>query len=387
VIDVAVIGGGPAGLLAATHLADAGLDVVLFEEHPKVGEPVHCTGIVSLETADLAKVPDDLILGRLTWARLYGPRGAVAEHAWRADESERIFAIDRAGFDRGLAERAQAAGAILLTGARVHDVHVEHEAVTVQTRGDDLRARACVLACGVSYRFQRLLGLGLPGQAIHTAQIEVAALPGDTVELHFGREVARDGFAWSVPVLRDGQSRLKVGVMARGDAGARLAAFLARDDVRARLLEAPPPPVRRLLPLKPIARTYGDRLLVVGDAGGFTKPTTGGGIFYSLLTATLAAETLIEGFNAGRLDEAFLARYERRWQERLGQDLRVADWLRQVVTKCSDAEIDLLVRALGTEDVQALIRKTARFNWHRDLIVTLVRQPRIAGLLFRTLFR
>jgi flavin-dependent dehydrogenase len=44
---------------------------------------------------------------------------------------------------------------------------------------------------------------------------------------------------------------------------------------------------------------------VIGDAGGFTKPTTGGGIFYSLLTASLATKTLVEAFAAGRL--AFVA--------------------------------------------------------------------------------
>jgi flavin-dependent dehydrogenase len=215
----------------------------------------------------------------------------------------------------------------------------------------------------------------------------VAALASDAVEVHFGRAVAPDGFAWAVPVVRDGRARLKIGVMATGNAGACLKTFLDRPDVRARLLEEPAPPIRRLLPLRPIARTFAERVLVVGDAGGFTKPTTGGGIFYSLLTASLAAETLVEAFSGGRLDEAALAPYEQRWQARLGAELRVADWLRTLVTRCCDTEIDRLVRALGAADVQPLLQRTARFNWHRDLIVALIRQPRIATLLIRTLFR
>src|SRR2546425_9180567 len=89
--------------------------------------------------------------------------------------------------------------------------------------------------------------------------------------------------------------------------------------MRTCLRAEPSPPIRRLLPVRPLPKTFGERLLVVGDAGGFTKPTTGGGIFYSLLTATLASETLVEGFHAGRLDEAFLERYEKRWQDRLGR--------------------------------------------------------------------
>jgi geranylgeranyl reductase family protein len=387
VIDVAVIGGGPAGLLTAARLAASGLDVVLLEEHATIGEPVHCTGILSLEAAELAKIPDDIVLNRLTRARLFGPKGARSHHEWVASGTETILAVDRAAFDAQLARQAAAAGAEVLTGVRVEDVKVGRRAVTLHTATQVLSARACVLACGVSYRFQRRLGLGLPGHAIHTAQMEVAALASDAVEVHFGRAVAPGGFAWMVPVVREGQARVKIGVMATGDAGAYLTAFVARPEARARLLEPPRPPVRRLLPLRPIARTFMDRLLVVGDAGGFTKPTTGGGIFYSLLTASLAAQTLVEAFHAGRLDEAALARYEQRWQARLGAELWVADRLRSMASRCTDDQIDQLVCALGTDEVRAAIQRTVRFNWHRDLVVAILRQPRIATLLVRTMFR
>lgn len=384
-IDVAIVGGGPAGLLTAARLAQSGLEVRLFEEHPQFGQPAHCTGIISLETAALAKIPDDLVLSRLTRARLVGPNGDVARHIWTAGEA--ILTIDRAAFDAGLAEHAIETGAVLSPGTAVQDVETADDGVTVHTTAGSLRARAGVLACGVSYRFQRQLGLGLPGQAIHTAQVEVDATPELEVEIHFGRSVAPSGFVWTVPVTRDGRPRLKIGAMAKGNAGACLEAFLERPAVRARLAGEPGPLIRRLLPLKPIAKTYAHRLVVVGDAGGFTKPTTGGGIFYSLLTASLAADTLIEGFGAGRLDDAFLSRYERCWQDRLGSELRVGDWLRQMVTRCGDADIDMLLRALAAADVQALIQRTARFNWHRDLILALGRHPRVATLLFRALLR
>jgi digeranylgeranylglycerophospholipid reductase len=269
----------------------------------------------------------------------------------------------------------------------VRDVEVVGDAVIVRLDDESVRARACVLACGVSYRFQRRLGLGLPGLAVHTAQTEVDAAAGDAVELYVGRHVAPGGFVWTVPIARERRPRLKVGVMATGDAGARLRMFLERPEIGARLGGAPDPAIRRLLPLRPIARTHGERLLVVGDAGGFTKPTTGGGIFYSLLTGALAAEVLVEGFGAGRLDADFLSRYERRWQARLGGELRAGDWLRQLVSRCTDAEVDRLVRAFASEEVRRVVRRTARFNWHRKVIVALGRQPAVAALLVRAVFR
>ncbi|MBI4634805.1 MAG: NAD(P)/FAD-dependent oxidoreductase [Candidatus Rokubacteria bacterium] len=386
-LDLAIVGGGPAGLFAAARCAEAGLDVVLLEEHPRIGEPTHCTGIISLETADLTKVPDEIVLNRLTRARVTSPGGARWHAVWEAADREQLVAIDRGAFDRSLAEQARAAGAVVRTGARVDGIASGPRGVDLSAGEEVVRTRACVLACGVSYRLQRQLGLGLPGHVVHSAQLEVDARPSGDVEIYLGREVAPEGFAWMVPVRRDGRHRMKVGVMARGDASAYLQRFLARPENRARLAAEPGPPVRRLLPLRPITRTYAERLLVVGDAGGFTKPTTGGGIFYGLLTASLAAETLIEGFQAGRLDGEFLARYERRWRERLQQELRVAGWLRRLLTKSTDAELDLLVRAVAREEVEAIIRRAARFNWHRDVILALMRQPRIAAVLLRSLFR
>jgi digeranylgeranylglycerophospholipid reductase len=385
--DVAVIGAGPAGLLAARRCAEAGLDVSVLEEHPAVGRPTHCTGVISLETASLAKIPDEIILKRLTHARLISPGGARCDLRWHGEGSEEILVIDRGAFDRSLAEQAAAAGALIETGARVDGLAVDDDGVTLTAATRTVRARAVILACGVSYRFQRQLGLGLPGLVAHTAQVEVDAEATELVELYLGRDVAPDGFLWSVPISRGGRPGLKIGVLTRGDAGACLHRFLSRREVRCRLLSPPGRPVRRLLPLQPIAKTYAERLLVVGDAGGFTKPSTGGGIFYSLVSASLAVETLLEAFDEGALDEEQLGRYEAKWQAELGQEFRIAGWLRQFLIRRSDAEIDQLVRASSSEAVQAVIHRTARFNRHRGVILALLREPGIASLLLRSLFR
>jgi len=384
-MDVVIVGGGPAGLLAATRCAEAGLDVLLFEEHAAIGEPTHCTGIVSLETAEYAKVPEEIILSRLSRARLHAPDGQTYELTWEAPEQ--ILAIDRAAFDRELARQARAAGAHVQTGARVETVAPGPDRVEVVTPDGTVRARACVLACGVAYRFQRRLGLDLPGQIVHTAQLEVAARPTDGVDLYFGRTAAPEGFGWAVPLGRNGHTRLKVGVMAQGDAAAALDGLLARPEVRERLEGSPGRPIQRALPLRPVPRSFADQVLIVGDAGGFTKPTTGGGIFYSLLTASLAAETLVEAFKHDRFDAAFLSRYERRWRRRLGRELVVGGWLRNLVAGLPDADIATLLRGLARDDVRNLLRGTARFNWHADVILALLRRNGLARLLCRALLR
>src|SRR5207245_5781147 len=74
-----------------------------------------------------------------------------------------------------------------------------------------IHARLVVLACGASYGFQRRFGLGLPQTYLHTAQRELPARHLGDVELHFGRVVAPDGFAWVVPVVRPEGTYARIG--------------------------------------------------------------------------------------------------------------------------------------------------------------------------------
>jgi geranylgeranyl reductase family protein len=329
-LDVIVVGGGPAGLCCASLLAEEGFDVVVLEEHEAIGSPTHCTGVVSDEVSELFKVSDALVLGRPGRCVIVAPSGrAVA----LSGTGEGIAVVDRALFDQDVAAAARRAGAEVRVGVRARGLAVDPRGVTVTAAdGRRVAARACVLACGVSYGLGRQVGLGMPGMSLHSAQLEAAAgADGGDVELHVGRKTAPQGFAWIVPVGRETGPRVKIGLMARGDAGAALERFLGRPDVSARLAEAPGPSWRRLLPLGPMPRTFGSRLLAVGDAAGLTKPTTGGGIFYGLLSGALAAETLTEALRRDRLDADDLAGYERSWRARLGPHLALSSYLRRLL--------------------------------------------------------
>jgi digeranylgeranylglycerophospholipid reductase len=372
--DVAIVGGGPGGLYAAALLARRGLDVALFEEHPSSGDPVHCTGVLATDAFEEFALPRGVILNALHTARFHSPAGVSVSYTTERIEA---VAIDRLRLDQSLSTGAAAAGASLNLGHRVDDVTVDGDGVTLRFRHrDSIRARTCVLACGANYTLQRRLGLGLPSVYMQSAQLELPAGREGDVELYFGRHVAPNGFAWVVPVRRVDGWYARVGLMCETDSATHFRSFLDRMARSWQLVaDRNVAPRQKLLPLAPIPRTYADRVLAVGDAGGIVKATTGGGIYYSLLSASVAVGTLDDAFGRGAFDRMSLRSYERSWKRRLGGEIRAQQRLRSLAHRMTDLDIEALFALARTDGVMPIVRETARFNQHRRLILALLRHP------------
>ena len=373
--DVAVIGAGPAGLTAARALAARGTRCRRARgtlRHRRAGAlhrrprrrrllRIRPSAATILATAHAA-----------TFVAADGSAVSVdAERVERGGRRSRAVRSGRSAESSRAGRRGAASGARVRTIA-VGDVE-RHD--RRGRRSGDVEARACVLACGANYRFNRQLGLGVPRAFVQSAQLEQPFDGPDGVEVHLGREVAPGGFAWLVPFERDGRPHARLGLMCRL-ARARRASGSSRRGCAPGSMPAAswPEPRLKILPLGPVSRTYGTRLLAVGDAAGLVKPTTGGGIYYSLISGqyrrrdarrSAGARTICarRGCAATRPSGA------RGSAPRSASASRSARWPRASTIAPSTPSSSSRAWTASSR----CCRETADFNWHRQSALALLR--------------
>jgi len=369
---VAVVGGGPTGSYAAYKLAEMGYGVVVLEAKGRLGEKVCCTGLIGRECVSSFDIDNRVILRWANSARLFSPSGRLLR-LWRQEPQACV--VDRAAFDMAIVSRAQGNGVEYVLNSQVRDVVIGDDRVRIEAtrQGEkvNFEARAVVIATGFGSKLVEGMGLGKVGDLVMGAQAEVETTGIDEVEVYFGQEIAPGFFAWLVPTS---SRRARVGLLSRLKPGHYLRKLMSSLQAQGKIASAEAEPCYRGIPLKPLPRTYGNRLVVVGDAAGQVKQTTCGGIYYGLLCADIAASNLHRALKSNDLSAKSLASYDRGWRRKLGQELKIGYWARKFYEHLNDRQIDRIFDIIKSNGIDEAMLKAddLSFDWHGKAVLRLI---------------
>jgi len=387
--DVTIVGAGPAGSFAALTAAELGVEVILCEEHERVGLPSHCPGHISIRGLEKLglRVPENIIENRITGAVFYSPSG----NEFRVRLTSPVtYVINRRMFDEHLAQLAEKAGAKLLLGKRVEKLLVNKNSVhgVSVKNGQRLDSKIVIDAEGCASTLLKQMGLqtfdrSLVVSAVNAQADRAKGLEDDTAEVYLGQKHAPGLYAWIIP-KKDGSA--KVGLATKtGNPREHLKHFLNKHPVASMKLKFSDikNSSYHLIPLGgPIPKTYHNGLLIVGDTASHVKPTTGGGVVMGLTCAKIAGETAYQAMQQDDFSEGFLIRYQQRWQKAIAFDMGVMRRIRLMLNRLSDPQLDKIVSLCSELRLDGALQGFKDLDFQGRALLPVLRSPSALTVAF-----
>ncbi len=367
-----VVGGGPGGLSSAVYLSQKGLKVKVFEKKKLLGKPVRCGEyfpvkdemvrlLPRVKCIDIIDAPDDSVDSKCKSIRLVSPRGHEFEFPFAA------YILDRHVFETHLGDIARSNGADIDVAVQAHFYPDEEGGWVGPTREQADHGEIIIAADG--YPSETAERAGLPereyaGPYTVATNIEYLmtdlGVEQDVAEMYMDPRYSPGGYGWIIP---KGHGRANVGIGIREPYVRRnwqirdlLTGFIEKNKVAAERLRGGQKAslIGDSLPVDgPLAKTYTDRVMAVGDAAGMVMPTNGGGIQTAMITGRLAGEAAVRYFE----EKIPLSSYEEAWKDQIGMEMENSKRMRQASDRLMGHGFffDLMLRIIGTKRIADVI--------------------------------
>jgi digeranylgeranylglycerophospholipid reductase len=377
-VDVLVVGGGPAGCVAAWEAAanGKGRDVLVIERDRAIGAPVRCAEGVGSKGLREFMSPEGAgwIARRISKVAFLAPDDTLVE----VGGDDVGYILDRTRFEPALADEARRAGAAVEIRTEAVGMARHNGGWRVRLAGprgeEDVEARIVIGADGVESMIGRWAGLDtrVPSRDMEScAQYVVSniSFDPDTIYLHFAEAWAPGGYAWIFP-RAPGVANVGLGMVALKADGRNARQYL--DDYLARYFPGGAVTgltVGGVIVATTVKRSVTDGVMIVGDAAHHINPLSGGGIVNAMKAGRIAGRHAAAALAEGDTSAARLQRYHDEWMAYVGDDNVKYYRIKEALGKLDDGFFNQLAatvnriprdkRTLGRIFAHALVRHPA----------------------------
>jgi digeranylgeranylglycerophospholipid reductase len=367
VMRVSVVGAGPAGCAAGARAAELGAPVHIYEEHKKIGEPVACSAIVSRKGLEVCGIPYEAIsFNRLRGAFIHMPDGLVLRVKAKHDVAN-VF--DRAKYDRLCAKRTEKAGAEIETGRCIDAAEMKKLAASGALIGADGFSSPTAKAFNfppihdyvVCYQ-EDLEGANFEDEESVHVFVSNALLPGF--------------FAWAIP-LGKGKARVGCGVKQGHNAKQALDKLIAKEKSLREILDGTSMLSRLggIIPVHMRKQTAKGKVLLVGDAAGQAKATTGGGIYFGSMCGRIAGEVAAQA-----KAEKELVTYEKLWRAKYSGDLARHRKIMDLAGRMGDTQLCMYAHLAKRLGLESFLSEHGDMDSPGVMLASLKKKKMLAGL-------
>ena len=318
--DAIIVGAGPVGLYAARLCKEAGLNILILEEHESIGKPDHCSGLISTNLEDFVKIDKSWVEHKVEGAVMYSGKNKVQ----LKKNDTAAYVINRSKFDKSLSKGLEKE---ILFNQRVENIDIKDDHVEVKTSKDIHKAKMILGCDGSNSIIAKEVG-SKPRELVKgIIAMKKERNEKKYVEMWFNKKLAKDGFIWKIPRKKT----TEYGMMSSDASFKTLESFFKLGAISEKKAS--------LIPIGP-SKTYFNRVLLIGDAAAQVKPWSGGGVVYGLTCAKIAVNVIKEALKENNFSEEFLKRYEDQWKNAIGKNITAGLMFREFYKDCSENDIE-----------------------------------------------
>ncbi len=332
-----IIGAGVVGLTLAKELAVHGIDVEVYDSKKSVADgSAKASGIFSVSGLGRIGIdPKHAIVNTLDGATLSAGKEKLRVKA----KKTMAYVVDRGMLAELCKGAAVKAGAKVTLGKKL-DRKELHE-IASDKSNIIIGADGAVSTVAAAFEFPPIKEYILTYKAEYSnAKIDDHHMAG----LFFSNQIAYRFFGWSCPYSKD---KIEVGIgisdRAKISSTAAFSKFI-HSGMLDRLLNGAEKlnGYASIIPLTSRSATVKENVMLVGDAAGQVKATTGGGIIFGCSCAKILANTI----NSNIKDGTPLRNYDKEWRKKYGLDLKMHKFLHNYYSNLAVSNLGFFLKFL-----------------------------------------
>ena len=375
--EVVIIGSGPVGSTIAYYLSQKNLDVTLVDKKNQIGYPLQCAGILSKHIFDYNELPDNLILNTVKGAFLH-----TQNHILKVEKQENAaYIIDRIAYDEHLFKRAIENGVKFINEKAIdYDIEI---GITYLSHGTQINSKVIIGCEGYNSGLSQKMGntqsnfnasqmlVEISDENIQSFRDSTASID-EYVDTYLTNDIL-PGFLWVIP-LRNNQFR--VGLFSNHTHKQQndiLNDFL-NQNFEYEIIEK----YKGFIPIfnekNLLVKSHA---VLIGDAAGQVKPTSGGGLLIGFDACEMASRHVA---NAVENDDISLLRdYQKEFHKKYHKEFSYQFKVQRTLGLLSDEDLDYFFMKLRQNDCERVISEYGDMDKQSTLVKEFIKR----GLIFK----
>ena len=390
--DLVIVGAGPVGSTLATQLLklNENVRICILEEHAKAGTPQQCSGLFSKNINDVATLQKKEIIAEIKEADFYSPLRSPLEIKTKQIQA---YVVDRTLFDYRLAKEAESLGAKMMINTaflgakKIDDVYRIKILDKKQNKTKTIVAKyiagcdgaTSIVAKTFSFpKMESLYSYAIFVDAKTTKDKEF--IKNNNVALYVGKKTAPDFFLWKIP--RAGENTIEIGLASKKNPVFLMDKFIREEKINKSNISAK---MGGLIPFELRSKIVKEGVVLVGDAAGQVKATTGGGVIWGMKCAGIAAKALNKTIEQD--NSKYLGTYVCEFNKKAKPELKRLKLARTFLNSRSDRQMNLVLKSLNNKKIIEFIKENGDMDSITPAVVSLLKKPQLWSVFAKAIFR